>query len=241
MGKSQTIKTAAALLLVLASQASAQVVELPPEVKGPVGGFITVKPVKLEGKTVRYVPLDDGLAVFPAELLSDPTVTVVSSSKAGRFRLLAYTAQADKPSAPALTTVVVGDPAPPPGPNPTPPGPTPPPPGPADTLADALRGIYGGLVDDQKAAKAAILAGAFRQAAVFPKDSQIQTAGALYGAIRSLSVKLTPSDLLPIRERIMEEIQRILPSDPSVVLTQANRDQAAALFSRIATILEGLR
>lgn len=98
-------------------------VEVPAEVTGPPGGFIPIR-AKTDGKMVRYVPLDAGLNVFPADLLADRKATVVSAAKPGRYRLLAYSAVGDDPTEPATVTVVVEGPAPP-GPAPVPPGPQP--------------------------------------------------------------------------------------------------------------------
>lgn len=112
-----------ALLLFLASTASAQRLTLPAEVKGDPGAFLSV-PATTDGKVVRWVALDAGLNIFPVELLKDSKTAVVTAPK-GRYRLLAYTALGDVPSAPAICTVIIGEAPPvPPGPGPGP-GPTP--------------------------------------------------------------------------------------------------------------------
>lgn len=79
----------------------------PPEVKGEVSAFVVVKAVAVGSKWVKYVPLDSGLSVFPSDLLADKTVTVVVASKAGRYRVLAYTGN-DEGGADAVTTLVIG-------------------------------------------------------------------------------------------------------------------------------------
>lgn len=133
------------LLLPALCWAAPPVVSLPAEVKGAPGELIQV-PSDTPGKSVRWVALDAGLSLIPAELLKDSHTAVVSAARAGRYRLLAYTAADDEPSAPALTVVVVGE-APP-----TPPPPPPPPPPVAKTCwvvvveetadAAATRGTY---------------------------------------------------------------------------------------------------
>lgn len=105
---------------------------LPAEVKGKVAGFVQV-PADTSCKVVRWVALDDGLEVFPAALLKDTKTAVVSSATKGRYRLLAYAAQGDEPTEPAICVVVVGDAPPGPGPDPKPPDPKPDPPGPKPT------------------------------------------------------------------------------------------------------------
>lgn len=100
-----------------------QNIEMPATFTGAPGQFIAVRPTKTDGKIVQYFPLDNGLSVFPAALLNDTTATVVTAVKPGKYRLLAYTALADKPSLPVIVTVVVGDGNPepiPPVPVPTP-------------------------------------------------------------------------------------------------------------------------
>ena len=100
-----------------------QTIEMPATFTGAPGQFIAVRPTKTDGKIVQYFPLDNGLSVFPAALLNDTTATVVTAVKPGKYRLLAYTALADKPSLPVIVTVVVGDGNPepiPPVPVPTP-------------------------------------------------------------------------------------------------------------------------
>jgi hypothetical protein len=110
-------------MLVLILALCGQNIEMPATFTGAPGQFIAVRPIKTDGKIVQYFPLDNGLSVFPAALLNDTTATVVTAVKPGKYRLLAYTALADKPSLPVIVTVVVGDGNPepiPPVPVPTP-------------------------------------------------------------------------------------------------------------------------
>ena len=109
------------VLLTFAAGLSAAppVVTLPKEVPGEVGGFVVVRADVKDAKAVKYVTLDAGLSVFPGDLLTDKTVTVVVASKPGRYRILAYAGNADGASDPATTTVVIGgatDSQPPPKP-----------------------------------------------------------------------------------------------------------------------------
>lgn len=88
--------------------AAPPVVTVPKEIAGDVGDFVAVKAEVQDGKAVKFVPLDSGLKLFPAGLLSDPTATVVTSAKAGRYRILCYSGNADGPSDPVTVTVVIG-------------------------------------------------------------------------------------------------------------------------------------
>lgn len=81
--------------------------DMPEQVKGEAGDFITVE-AKTAGKVVRWVAIDPGLKLFPTHLLKDTKTAVVSGAR-GRYRLLAYTAAGDEPSEPRVTTVVIGD------------------------------------------------------------------------------------------------------------------------------------
>ncbi len=109
--------------------------ELPSEVKGEVGSYIKI-PAKTEGKEVRWVGLDTGLQVFPVELLKDSKTAIVSATKPGRYRVLAYTAGKEgELSDPAICIVIIGDAPPDPGPSPKPPIP-PDPPKPPSPIAE---------------------------------------------------------------------------------------------------------
>lgn len=127
------MKTVLALICPLILAASALAVPptltLPTEVKGDVTAFIKI-PAVTTGKTVQWVAIDPGLNVFPIDQLKDTKTAIVTSARAGRYRMLAYTALADEVSEPAICVVVVGQPPPEPGPGPGP-GPTPPTPPPS--------------------------------------------------------------------------------------------------------------
>ena len=92
---------------------------LPDKVEGDVGTFIKIT-AQTNGSHVRWVAIDKGLAVFPAEMLKDSLSTVVMSSAPGEYRMLGYTAVGDIPSDPVTTMVVVHGAQPPPAPAPAP-------------------------------------------------------------------------------------------------------------------------
>lgn len=219
------------LLLLVFSQD----LKVPAEVRGEVASFVTIV-AETEGKSVKFVPLDGGLSVFPQGLLSNPKVTVVTSARAGSYRVLAYSAKGDVPSDPAITTVIIGV-------APVPPGPVPPqPPAPVpdditrDPLYDALVGIYGGIQENDKQQRVKLLANVFRQAAELAP--QHQTTGSLYGAIRSLSnAALAPDAVRSIRDRVAVESVRVLGDNQNAVVDVA---KAKAHFLRVAKVLEAL-
>lgn len=126
-------------LLPLVAAAAPPEVKLPAEVKGDVGAFVAVRATVTEAKSVKFVALDAGLNLFPADLLADKTATVVTSAKAGKYRLLCYSGNADGPSEPAYTVVVIGEPVKPEPPLPPPDKPADPkPPVPAEVFYFAV-------------------------------------------------------------------------------------------------------
>lgn len=121
------------------SQVHGQTLKLPAEVKGDVGSFIAVK-AETDGSVVKFYPLDAGLSVFPADLLTDKKTTVVVAARSGRYRIMAWTAKGDVPSDAAVCVVIIGDVPPTPPTPPTPPVPPPvPPPGPSPIPAQGFR------------------------------------------------------------------------------------------------------
>lgn len=133
---------------------------LPDIIPGDPGTFITVNAVT-NCAEVEFFALDKGLAVFPRKMLTTATATVVTAVQPGDYRLLAYTAMGDVPSAPVQTIVRVGhapQPLPvPPGPQPPP---VPPPPAPTPGIETASQ-LWIVVVDDitrRQPATAAILA-----------------------------------------------------------------------------------
>jgi hypothetical protein len=104
--------------LLLPFFAPAATIKLPAEIRGSPAEFIRVA-ADTDGKIVRWLVLDKGLSLFPAELLKDTRTAVVVAREPGRYRLLAVTASGDVPSEPVICTIIVGDaPTPPPPPPP---------------------------------------------------------------------------------------------------------------------------
>lgn len=211
------------LILALFGQLS-----LPPEIRGEVAGFVTVT-ATTEGKLVRFLPLDGGLNVFPSNLLADPKSTVVSAAVPGRYRLLAYSSVADVPTPPAITTIIIGQVKPDPGPQP-------------DQLATALKGILGGLQEQGQADQLSRLIETYRQGETIAADPSIQTTENLYQALVKARKNSGVRDgaLSAIRERIAQEWAASMGT-VDVPLSPALRDRAVALCGRIRSALESCR
>lgn len=205
-----------------------QKVELPAEIRGEVGSFIAVRP-KTDGKLVRYYSLDSGLNSFPAELLSDATATVVTAPRAGRYRLLAYTALGDRPSDPVIVTIVVGGAAPP-----TPPVPTP------GEYERSLLDIYGALQDSDRDATRIALAKVYR-ACVTECMGNHTTAGDLYQALVKIAAVVPAFKLSTLRDRVGAEVSKVVPNDPTATITAAQRASVGDIYDRTATLLESIR
>lgn len=213
---------------------------LPDQVKAQIGTFVPIT-AQTKGEVVKFVALDPGLSVFPANLLSDKKTTVVVATQNGRYRILAYTSINNIPTEPAFTTVIVGDvnPTPPnpgPGPNPTPPNPNVP-----DELADNIKGIFGGLQESDKTDSAKKLAQVYELAVLEVDNPKYSSLGQLYSTVRAISFQNIKADKLnPIREVIANELDKVVGTDPNIKLDDTTKKKIKEQFKRIAKILGGL-
>ena len=224
------------LFLATAAYAAPPELKIPPETKGQPGDFVIVR-AETAGKTVVWYILDPGLKMLPSELFADKKVAVVTSTRPGKYRLLAYTAVADEPSEPVLCVVTIGDPPP----VPPPPGPVPPVP-PHDPLGAEFVKLYAADTDPKKADALKSLVELYRQCPDLAADSGLKTLGDLLGTIRAAAASLVPATaLLPIRRRIADLLGAELGTDASSELTPALRSKAVSMFRRIHTALEGVK
>ena len=231
-----------ASLLLVCMLAFGQDITLPDTVKAAPATFVPVT-ATTKGEVVVFVTLDPGLSVFPSNLLVDRKTTVVVAAQEGRYRVLAYTAIDGKPSQPAYTTVIVGNPKPTPPdpkpPQPKPDDPTPPPPD--DPLTSTIRSIYGGLQEVDKSSSVKRLAQVYELAIVEADNQQYKTLGQLYSNIRSAAVQSMKNEkIIPIREAIATELDNYLGTDPNQVLDAKLRDKCKGAFKHISNILWGL-
>ena len=224
------------MVLTFLALAFCQSVELPATIRAQVGAFVLVKPVRLEGgKAVRYFTSDDQyLSVFPSELLTDSTATVLVASRQGRYKVFAVTAAGDKISPVASTIIVVGDGV---DPDPIPPQPRPPQPKPADIKSDPiyqqLVGIVGGLGSEKAALPK--LAGIYQRASEL---SNCVDLAALNDAVRNIRDSSgIGQQAMTVREALAGIIEKELGSDPSAPLAGGLGDKAKALFKRIDAVL----
>ena len=197
---------------------------LPAEVRAPPATIFEVH-AETTGKAVKWLALTPGLSLRPI----DCGRVLLASGPAGRYELLAYTALGDVPSEPARCTVVIGAP---PGPGPKPPD---------DLLRAKLKAAF-----DSDAAPAATkreqakdLAALYRAAAKLARDSATPTSGELLARVREAARTLVgPDALKEVRHVAGDALAALLPTDAP--LSDAQRAAAAALFTKLATILEEL-
>lgn len=93
------------LLIALLSQTKPEL-QLPSKITGQPATMIQIK-CETKGEIVKFVSLDKGLELLPAELLIDKKSTVVVAKKPGTFKLLAYTAVENKLSDPVFADVII--------------------------------------------------------------------------------------------------------------------------------------
>lgn len=206
-------------------------ITLPAELKARPGRLLLIQ-AKTEGKIIRWVSLSED-----ADLLSYLDQSAIfSAPTAGRYRILAYTAGGDVPSLPAITTVVVAEPAPPgPGPGPNP--------NPLDPLMQALRAGYAAETDSAKVQQVTLLAALYRNAATSTvNQTDLKTLGDLYQVLRTAGTTLLPKSALPkVRRAIADELDRTLGTNTTLSLDDAGRKKAAAELDRVAQSLESLK
>jgi len=125
---------------------------------------------------------------------------------------------------------------------PTPPKPVPPrPPEPADPLKARLRAAFDADHQqlDLRRAAALDLAALYREAAKLAADPAVATSGDLLARVRDAARALVGADALrEVRRVAGAELGAVLPTDAP--LTDEQRKQAAALFTKLATALEDI-
>lgn len=221
-----------------------QDITLPETIKAPVGTFVPIT-ANTKGEDVVFVTLDPGLSVFPSNLLVDRKTTVVVAAQEGRYRVLAYTAIGGKPTQPAYTTVVVGNPKPDdnkPKPDDNKPKPDDNKPNPPyNPLATTLRGIYGGIQESDKAESVKRLRQIYELAIVQSDNPEFKTLGQLYANVRSAAVQSIRNDrVVPIREAIANELDNMLGTDAAKLLDPSMRLNCKQAFKMVSNALGGL-
>jgi hypothetical protein len=207
------------LLLVIAAD-PVPTIKLPAEVKASPGRLVQLK-AETTGATVKWALTSDEADLIP---FPDGKLAVFAAAKPGRYLVLAWTATGNEPSDAARCVIVVGDAKP------------------IDPFAAELRKLYDADTSAEKANRVQQLAALYREAITTVEKPEIRTAGQLADRLKAAAALAIPNDaLIPLRKRLAEEIAQHLPTDAAQVLEAKDRRDAAQLFDRIATTLEGLK
>lgn len=192
-----------------------QDLSLKPQYNVPVGQFLVITP-DTKGSDVKYVPLTDGLQFLDSSLLKDKKTLVLSASKAGSYKLLAYTAIDNKPSDPVFTTIKVGD-------NPKP----------NNELEQIINAVYGADNDSNKSKSKDKLLQGFRL--VLTDIDNLNTVGDLNQSIRDkVSSKLVQGECQSLRDVLRDELSNKFGINPEVILDKV---EAKKVIGSIVDIL----
>ena len=192
-----------------------QDLSLKPQYNIPVGQFLVITP-DTKGSDVKYVPLTDGLQFLDSSLLKDKKTLVLSASKAGSYKLLAYTAIDNKPSDPVFTTIKVGD-------NPKP----------NNELEQIINAVYGADNDSNKSKSKDKLLQGFRL--VLTDIDNLNTVGDLNQSIRDkVSSKLVQGECQSLRDVLRDELSNKFGINPEVILDKV---EAKKVIGSIVDIL----
>jgi len=224
-------------LLFVASCALADVpLTLPKEVKGRPGEFLVIR-AETSCPAVRFVLLDTGPNLFPADLLKDPKVCVLFSLRPGTYRVLAYTAKGDEPSMPVIVHVLIeGDEPPPPPPTP---------PAPADPLAAQFQAAYSADKEAEATKRSQLtnLVGLYQAIAELALDTNhFKNLGDVLTDLQKTARAMIRVDaLIEVRKLIAAEVNTTLGTNPGIVLDATMRPRTADCFTRIAKALERVK
>lgn len=209
-----------------------------PDQQVTVGQLVQIKP----GKQTKFFTVHDGLTIVPGIVLADPESFVAIPTKAGTFRVLAYT-QTGGNWEPTLFTIVVKPGTP--GPDPVVPPMPDNPPEPEvdiskDPLLDGLKGILGGLQEPQQKENLAKLSKAYAKGATLAAQSPDFGTWSQSMRAASKAEGVPGTAILAIRQRLQDEITAVLGTDQAAPFAGGLGDKAGKLAIRISKILAEL-
>jgi hypothetical protein len=179
----------------------------------------------------------------PSIVLADPQSLVVIPTKAGTYKVLAYTVDNGNWS-PVLFTIVANPFSPqPPGPV-NPPGPVVPPDEPVDVtkdpLFDGLKGILGGLQEPGQKENLGKLSKAYGKGAELAEKSPDLGTWSQSMRAASKAEGVPGTAILSVRSRLQDEINETLGTDQAAPFAGGLGARAGALAKRISRILAEL-
>ena len=215
------------LLVLMAAAGLAAEVKVAPEVKVGVGRLAKIEAVASDPKQIRWVNVHPDLDVIESET---GRWAIVSSPKAGRYKLAAYS---DAGGPPSYVVVTVEGPTPPP----VPPTPVDPPAPPDEPLAAAVRVAYAKESSPLKAGQLAFLAAVFAAAAplVDASATNADLFARLKAAIHAPGVGLPDGALPLVMAAATAPLTAALGTSPTAALDAA---KAKAALAQIAVALK---
>lgn len=210
-----------------------------PDQSARVGELLVVKPQS--AKPVKWFTISGGLTIVPSNLLAEPGNLVLTPTKAGSYKVLAYTQKGDQWE-PVLFTITVTE-----GSNPTPP-PEPKPDNPdnkpdninQDELFLGLQAILGGLQEPGMKSNLEKLSQVYAKGPALAGQSATLGAWSLAMRKASQEVGVPGTALLTLRQRLQEELEANLGTDLNAAFPGGLATKASALSDRISKILKAL-
>lgn len=231
-------------LSLLASSSAAQEVKMSPTVKGSPGTWIIVAPLSVDGGKVKW-RLDPGLEevrldlLLPPEFIAQMKGKVVTSQKAGTYKVEAWNAKGDVASDIAVCVVVVGG-----GAAPDPPTP------PLDAFTKRIVEAWQAEPESDRA-KVGVYRALFAQFAkeIYAKDAAVYGASPYsYMTVGYLRKVMTDGRKLAIKDSLRgvaavigADMDAALPTKDSVEIDDVLRARFSAAFTKYAKALEACR
>lgn len=181
-------------------------------------------PVRIRGKFV------DGLKT-ESRVYKEASVYTVEAIGAGRVELIIVPDDSTMPE--VRRTIDVG------GQAPTDPKPIPTPPKPLDSLATVIQETV--KADKGTPSDLTSLVAALTAQSIAVDDEAIKTSTDLYKMIHDSTTTLVGTRLSTTRKALGAELGKVLPADPTVILSKPNRADAKMQLTRFASILDAMK
>lgn len=191
-------------------------VEIPARLEARPGRLVRIE-AKTQGKLVRW-HLEGNDPSADLVVMESTRTVVFCSPQAASFRIVAWTAVGDQPSAPSICQIEVRESR--------------------DPFAE-LRTILRNEPEKGRAGFVAALARVYRRGERFAVSGEYRTMGDLQQALIDQAGRELPVDSLPkLRDHLAVLTSRELSRTAEKLLDAAESEKAAAWFGRVALVLE---